>query len=180
MSEENYFRILETAVVVVLFLIARGVIGRLIDRTLTDKLFQESRGKAIKRVVNAVMTLLCIVFVLAIWGVRQGEIAVFAGSVLAVVGVALVAQWSLLSNVTSSIILFFNHPVKLDDHIIIMEGKDYGIEGRVVGIGLFFVTLDTQEDGEITLPNNVFIQKTIRKVSQPSSEKEVQLDEAED
>ena len=49
----------------------------------------------------------------------------FLGSVLTVVGVAFFAQWSLLSNITSSIIIFFNHPVKLNDSIVILEGKDY-------------------------------------------------------
>jgi small-conductance mechanosensitive channel len=77
--------------------------------------------------------------------------------------VAFFAQWSILSNITSSIIIFFNHPVKLEDVICIMEAKEYEIEGRVSNIGLFFVTLKTQEGEEITLPNNIFVQKLIKK-----------------
>jgi small-conductance mechanosensitive channel len=83
--------------------------------------------------------------------------------VLAVVGVALVAQWSLLSNVTSGIIIFFNHNVKIGDNIVIMEAKDYIIEGKVTNIGLFFTTLQTADMEEISLPNNIFINKSIRK-----------------
>jgi small-conductance mechanosensitive channel len=100
-----------------------------------------------------------------IWGVNQSDLAVFVGSVLTVVGVAFFAQWSLLSNITSSIIIFFNHPVKLNDSIIILEGKDYGIEGKIIDIGLFFVKLETKESGEITLPNNVFILKSIKNIT---------------
>jgi small-conductance mechanosensitive channel len=44
-----------------------------------------------------------------------------------------------------------------------MEGKEYEIEGRVSNIGLFFVTLKTNENKEISLPNNIFIQKMIKK-----------------
>jgi small-conductance mechanosensitive channel len=64
---------------------------------------------------------------------------------------------------TSSIIIFFSHSVKLNDSIMILEGKDYIIEGKVTNIGLFFVTLETNNKEEITLPNNIFIQKSIRK-----------------
>ena len=42
-----------------------------------------------------------------------------------------------------------------------MEGKEYEIEGKIVNIGLFFVTLKTKEGKQITLPNNIFIQKMI-------------------
>ncbi|MGB0176358.1 MAG: mechanosensitive ion channel domain-containing protein [Owenweeksia sp.] len=85
---------------------------------------------------------------------------IFLGSFLAILGVAFFAQWSILSNITSGIILFFNHSVKLDDTIIIMD-KDYNIEGRVSDISLFFVVLKTKEGQQITLPSNVFLQKMI-------------------
>jgi small-conductance mechanosensitive channel len=101
--------------------------------------------------------------ILTIWGVKQADLAVYIGSILTVVGVAFFAQWSILSNITSSIIIFFNHSVKLDDLIIIMEAKDYEIEGKVSNVGLFFVTMKTEGGQEITIPNNIFIQKMIRK-----------------
>lgn len=105
------------------------------------------------------------IITLLIWGVKQSDVAVFAGSVLTVVGIAFFAQWSILSNVTSSIIIFFNFPIKLNDFILILEGKDYEIEGKVIDIGLFFVTLETKDSARITLPNNVFITKTIKTIS---------------
>lgn len=45
-----------------------------------------------------------------IWNVEFGGIAVLASSVFAVIGMALFAQWSILSNLTSSIIIFFTFP----------------------------------------------------------------------
>jgi small-conductance mechanosensitive channel len=95
--------------------------------------------------------------------VNQSALAAYIGSILTVVGLAFFAQWSILSNITSSIIIFFNHSVKIGDHITILEGKEYEIEGRVSDIGLFFVTLKTEDNKEISLPNNIFIQKTIKK-----------------
>ncbi|GAA0873359.1 hypothetical protein GCM10009117_25060 [Gangjinia marincola] len=117
-----------------------------------------------------------------IWGVKQSELAVFVGSILTIVGVAFFAQWSLLSNITSSIILFFGHSVKVGDSIIIMETKDYEIRGDVVNIGLFFTKIKLAEvEDEITLPNNLFIQKTVRKVlgvkNEVQSEEEIPLEQ---
>ncbi|PTM05570.1 MAG: hypothetical protein DA405_03440 [Bacteroidetes bacterium] len=71
-------------------------------------------------------------------------------------GVAFFAQWSILSNITSSEIIFFSHPVRIDDVVITMAGK-------VMDIVLFFVTLKTAEGQEITLPNNIFMQKMVKK-----------------
>ena len=77
--------------------------------------------------------------------------------------VYLFAQWSHLSNITSGIIIFFNHSVKLDDTIVILD-EDYNIQGRISDIGLFFVRLKTKEGEEISLPNNVFLQKMIKRI----------------
>ena len=160
-----YIRIIETIIIIIIYLIIKGIASKVVQKTLSEKFIQESRGIIIRNVINLILTLVCIIFISLIWGVNQADLAVFIGSVLTVVGVAFFAQWSLLSNITSSIIIFFNHPVKINDTIIILEGKDYGIEGKVITIGLFFVTLQTKESGEITLPNNVFILKSIKNIT---------------
>lgn len=107
------------------------------------------------------MLLIGSTFVLIVWGVDQTELAFFVSSVLTVIGIALFAQWSILSNITSGMILFFNHSVKLDDTVSVID-KDYQIVGRVSDIGLFFVILKTEEDEKVSIPNNVFVQKMIK------------------
>ena len=111
-----------------------------------------------------------LVFVLIVWGVDQSELVLFMTSVLTVIGIALFAQWSILSNLTAGLILFFNHSVRLDDTVTIME-KDYEIEGRIVDIGFFFITLKTKDGDQITLPSNAFLQKTIKKRGQKTQSK---------
>lgn len=160
----NYYKILETGTVLVLYFIIRLVLSKIVDKTLKDRFFHKSRGKAIKKITRIVLTVICIAFIFLIWGVDQSDLALFIGSILTIVGVAFFAQWSLLSNITSSIILFFNHPVKLNDEIVIMEGKDYVFEGRIKDIGLFFTIVQTSDEEDLTLPNNIFITKTIKKV----------------
>lgn len=106
--------------------------------------------------------LLCILIIslLSIYGVNQAEMAVFLGSVLAVIGIALFAQWSILSNITSGVIIFFNYSVKIEVRIRIME-NDYEIEGTISDIGLFFGTLKTSSTEYISIPNSVSLSKMI-------------------
>jgi small-conductance mechanosensitive channel len=164
--ELYYIKIIESAVIIALYFILRKICFKIIDKTLNERFIQKSRGMIIKKAIHFSFLLISITFILIIWGVNQSDLGVFIGSVLTVVGVAFFAQWSILSNITSSVIIFFNHPVKLNDSILILEGKDYVIEGTVTNIGLFFVTLKTPDSEEITLPNNIFIQKSIKNISQ--------------
>jgi small-conductance mechanosensitive channel len=165
-----FLKAIESLIVLVCYFVIKKISFRIINKTLSEKFIQESRGVIIRKVVNVILTLISLVFVLLIWGVKQSDLAVLIGSVFTIVGVAFFAQWSLLSNITSGIILFFNHSVKLNDSIIILEGKDYVLEGKIINIGLFFITLETPNTETITLPNNIFILKSVKKIASKSTD----------
>ena len=154
-------QIIGTLVALVVYAILRTGAGKFIDKTVATGSMQKTRGKIVKKAVNLVLLLLVFTIISVLWGVDKGELAIFIGSVLAVIGIALFAQWSILSNITAGIILFFNHSVRLDDTITVVD-KDFNIEGRISDIGLFFVILKTAEGEKVSVPNNVFIQKMIR------------------
>jgi len=160
--DSTQIKIIETITVIVAFALMLFVTTKLVNKTVSNNLLKKVRGKIIKKVINLINILVSLIIILIIWGVDQSELAVFIGSLLTVLGIALFAQWSILSNITSSIIIFFNHPVKLDDTIKIID-KDYETEGRVSDIGIFFIILKTKEGDQITIPSNVFIQKMIKK-----------------
>lgn len=159
---ELEFKILETGIAILLFFLLRIVIIKIIDRTVTRSLLHKTRGKIVKKVFFIILVAIFSTFIMIVWGVNQSELLMFMASVLTVIGIALFAQWSHLSNMTSGIIIFFNHSVKLDDTISIID-KDYEVEGRVSDIGLFFVRLKTKHGEEVSLPNNIFLQKMIKK-----------------
>ncbi|UZO80366.1 mechanosensitive ion channel family protein [Aquimarina sp. ERC-38] len=161
--EISYIKALETIIVVIVFIIAKKASSKLIQKTIENKLLHSSRERIVKKSIKLILSFILIVVIFTIWGVHQSDLVVFIGSFLTVVGVAFFAQWSILSNITSSVIIFFNHSIKLDDEIIIMEGKEYEIEGTVSNIGLFFITIRMKNDEELTLPNNIFIQKMIKR-----------------
>jgi len=155
-------KILQTIITILLFFLIRIFTIKIINRTVTKNLLQKTRGKIIKKFFQIILVLIALIFILTFWGVNQSELFMFMASVLTVIGIALFAQWSHLSNITSGIIIFFNHSVKLDDTISIID-KDFDIEGRISDIGLFFVKLKTNKGEEISLPNNIFLQKMIKR-----------------
>ncbi len=112
------------------------------------------------KVLNLLSFITLTIILSAIWGLNQSEIAVFVGTVITALGIAFFAQWSLLSNITSSLLLFFNHPLKIGDTLKVLD-KDYPFEGEVTDLTYFFIHLKTKEGEVITIPNSLVLQKSI-------------------
>jgi len=111
------------------------------------------------RAVQPFTTMTVIVLLTEVWGFTQNEIVLFASTILAALGIAFFAQWSLLVNVTSSILIFFNHPLKLGDYIRVLN-KDYHYEGEVTEMNYFFVHLKTNDNEINSIPNSHFFEKS--------------------
>lgn len=157
-------RLIETCITIGISILVKLITNYSINKTINKNLLNKSRGLIVKKIINVLISILLINFILIVWGVDQSEVLLFMTSALTILGVALFAQWSLLSNLTAGLILFFNHSVRLGDIITIMD-KDYEIEGKIVDIGFFFITLKRSNGDQITLPCNTFLQKTIKKKS---------------
>ena len=157
-------KIIETIIVFLTYVLLMFASGKTIDKTVENSLMQKTRAKVIKKGVNFILLVIMLSTLFFIWGVDQSELVLFLSSFIAILGIAMFAQWSILSNITSGIIIFFNHPVKLDDTISIMD-KDYEIRGRVSDIGWFFVVIKTMDGERVTIPSNVFVQKMIKQHS---------------
>ncbi|WP_298790576.1 mechanosensitive ion channel domain-containing protein [uncultured Allomuricauda sp.] len=95
-----------------------------------------------------------------IWGINLQQFSVFISSVLAIVGIGFVAQWSILSNLTASVILFFSHPLRLGDRIRVMD-SDFDWTGKVEDISGFYLFMRTDDGRRISIPTNLVIQKGI-------------------
>ncbi len=137
------------------YLIVKSVINNALKRTQ----FERGRRKMTIRAVQLFSTITAITLLTGIWGFRQNEIILFASTILTALGIAFFAQWSLLSNITSSILIFFNHPVKLGDHIKVLH-KDYQYEGEVIEMNYFFIHIETDTNDVITIPNSHFFEKS--------------------
>lgn len=159
-------QILETSVTLVVYVIAFLVTKNIINTSLKKTQIERTRRKIIIKSINLFISIGVVIILASIWGLEQNEIAVFASTILTALGIAFFAQWSLLSNITSSIILFFNHPLKLGDTIKVMD-SDYPFEGEITELGYFFIHLKTNGGETITVPNSLILQKSISVTIKP-------------
>ncbi|UAB82971.1 mechanosensitive ion channel [Zunongwangia sp. SCSIO 43204] len=130
-----------------------------------------TRIRLMFRYINILIVFIAIFLLAIVWGMDLGDLALIFSSVFAVIGVALFAIWSILSNITSGIIMFFNFPYKIGDKIKIHD-KDMPIEALIEDIKAFHLHLRTDDGELITYPNNLILQKAVSLV-----QKDVFLDE---
>lgn len=158
---------LETIAILILYLIAFFVTKTIINNALKNTQLQRARRKIIIKAVHLFTSITVLILLAGVWGLKQDEIAIFASTILTALGIAFFAQWSLLSNITSSVILFFNHPLKLGDTIKVLD-KDYPIEGEVTELTYFFIHLKATNGEIITIPNSLVLQKSISVIENKS------------
>lgn len=161
MMDTFNIKLIGTLLTIVGFAIVYFITENQISNTLKHAQLNRARRKGIVKAIHLFVTIAVMVLLGAIWGVDKDEIAVFVGSILTVLGIAFFAQWSLLANVTASVILFFNHPVKIGDTIKVLE-KDAEVEGEVLDFTYFFVHIKTISGEMITIPNSLLLQKSIQ------------------
>lgn len=172
----NFFEIylkeeIATGIVLLLVLFLRLFIAKIVKRFARVGDILEHRANLVIKYFNILIAIVAIIAIFVIWGVKPQNVIVVISSLFAVVGVAMFAQWSILSNVTSGIILFFSAPFRIGDTIRIHD-KEFPVEAEIEDIRGFHTYLKTKEGEIITYPNSLLLQKGITVVKNPSEEKE--------
>ena len=160
-----------TFIVVCILFILRLLFAEIVKKfaRINDSL--EHRTKLVIKYINILLGTLALFSIIIIWGVKREQIFIFISSIFAVVGVASFAQWSILSNITAGIILFFSYPFKIGDKIKILD-KDFPLEGEIEDIKAFYIILKTKDAEQITYPNNLLMQKGILIIKATFEDKE--------
>ncbi|EGV43892.1 mechanosensitive ion channel [Bizionia argentinensis JUB59] len=141
------------------------LIIRLIAKTLIRKIghkagINDARIHLISRYATVTLVLIWMLVETIIFGAQFKDLALVFSSVFAVIGIALFAIWSILSNITSGIIMFFNFPYKVGDKIMIHD-KDFPIEAIIEDIAAFQLHLRMDNGDLVTYPNNLILQKPV-------------------
>lgn len=154
------YQFIWTAIVVFGMLFLRFGLKQSAKRIAKRDELNYARTKLIYKYINVLVSFIAFFSLLLIWGFEVRELALVFSSVFAVMGIALFAIWSVLSNVTSGVIMFFSFPYKIGDKIQIHD-KDFPIEAIIEDIKAFQLHLRTDEDELITYPNNLILQKSV-------------------
>ncbi len=152
--------LLFTTIVLVILILIVFATKRAISRFSFVKAIDVNRRKVILNLSYLFIYITGGSFLAIIWGVDHKQFTVFISSILAVLGVGFFAQWSILSNLTSSVILFFSHPMRIGDRIRILD-KDFDWSGEVIDISGFYLFMKTDDGRNITFPTSLLMQKGI-------------------
>jgi small-conductance mechanosensitive channel len=123
----------------------------------------EAAGAVVRLVATGVGYVLVLVAVFALLGVSIAHLIIGFGLAGVVLGIA--AQQS-LSNIFASLVLLFARPFAVGEHIRVRSGTVGVVDAWVLGIGLTYVTLQT-EDGILKVPNSVVLAAGIGKLDTP-------------
>ena len=163
--------LIATGILCIVFVLTRLIVSKLVRSFAKRSQTIEKRTRLVLKYIHLLMNIMALVALIIIWGVQTKDIFIVLSSITTVVGVAMFAQWSILSNITSGIILFFSFPYKIGDYIFI-HNKDFPIEAEIEDIGAFHVYLKTKEGKIIVYPNNWMLQIGITILKHPDEEKE--------
>ena len=163
--DEVRVELIFTIVLIVLTFVVISITKRAIRRFGKLVEIDVNKRKVIFYLSYLIIYFLALTVLLIIWGVNLKDFVVFISSILAVLGVGFVAQWSILSNLTASVILFFSHPLRLGDRIRVLD-KDFDWTGEIEDISAFYLFMKTDDGRRITIPTNLVIQKGIEILEQ--------------
>ncbi len=153
-------RIVETAAALLLLFLLKFAVHKVANRTGALMGKPRERIRHVRKIIGAVLNVMFVLFIAFIWGVRPQNLVLTFSSVLAFLGVALFAQWSVLSNITAGIVLFFSAPYHVGNAIRIID-KDCPVEATIERVGAFYTHLRTTKNELVVIPNNLFLQKMV-------------------
>lgn len=164
--------VIVTFILLAIFIIIRFIIRKLVIKLGKSNNINIARVRLINRYSTVVLAILFIFAESFVFGIDSSDIAVVFSSVFAVIGVALFAIWSILSNVTSGVIMFFSFPYKVGDKISIHD-KDFPIEAIIEDIRAFQLHLRLDNGDLVTYPNNLMLQKAVTLVQKNAIDAEI-------
>ena len=90
------------------------------------------------------------------WGIKFDSVFLFASTTLTLLGVALFASWSLLSNVTAYFVILLHPSFRRGTFVRVIDFDNYA-EGYISELSLFNTKLVTESREVIIYPNNLLL-----------------------
>ena len=146
---------------IIVYFVAKAITFRLIKQQARRNQIDYSRQLYIRKLSHFILVLLITALLGLAWEISLKGLSLYFASFFTVVGVALFATWSILSNLTASLVLFFFYPYRIGQTIKIIDG-DNSQEGRILDINLFYIKIKNLDGDLVAYPNNLAMQKAIK------------------
>jgi small-conductance mechanosensitive channel len=158
--DKRWFELLLSIALVLIYYITKELARKVIYKHAYRNDLAPGRSIYIMKFFTFFLSALLWIGLFAVWNLQAKSLFVYFGAFFTVAGVALFAQWSILSNITASVILFFSFPFKIGSKIEIMDDKN-SVTGIVEDITFFVIQIRTTNGNMVSYPNNLAIQKGI-------------------
>jgi len=168
---EHYNELIYSLIVLIVILILKFLFTTAVRKVSKISDFNPVRTNLIIKFINIALTIIAIVALTFVWSVDYQDLGVMLSSVFAVIGVALFAQWSILSNITAGVIIFFSFPFKIGNTIRILDKElldpdNSDLDKFVIeDIRAFHLHLRRSNGEILTYPNNLVLQKGVILIS---------------
>lgn len=159
------YKLIVTLVALLLFPVLLKVTTKLLEKAIKGKIdiHRKYRAELLLKIILACV-LLCLVLVF--WGIELRGLLVLGSSLFAMLGVALFAAWSLLSNLTAFLLMFIQNDCRVGYWVRIIDGAN-SIEGRIIEMGLMNVVLEHIDGHRVIYPNNLFVTRPVLVLNTP-------------
>lgn len=151
---------IKTLILLAITLLIRYFAGKAVNKFLNNFSGDFKRKRVSLRIINLFLSIFFILVFAAIWNIETKDLIVFFTSTITVIGIAFFANWSILSNITASLILYFNHPLNIGETLRIYD-KEFDVEGELVDLSFFFMYVRSAEGFLITIPTSAVLNKTV-------------------
>ncbi|MGB3468016.1 MAG: mechanosensitive ion channel family protein [Cyclobacteriaceae bacterium] len=158
--DHNLVQVTLTLIIIALFFLVKSIIEKIVFRHAKKHEMAYSREVYVKKLITSVQVVLFLTIIGMIWEISLKGLSIYFASVFTIIGVGLFANWSILSNMTASVILFFFFPYRIGSTIKIIDG-DNSVSGTVIDITLFYILIESEDKKKYSYPNNLAIQKAI-------------------
>jgi len=157
----------ERLIITALIVVAGLLLVRLARRKMRARLRQLHKERdlpfetvvTIERWAVALLWMVVALVLLNYWNVQFGNLWATLISILGVMGVALLATWTMASNMTAGTLLAITKPFELGQNIEVLPE---GVKGRAIDRNMMFTTLREADGNTVTIPNNLIFQRIVR------------------
>ena len=154
--ESNNIRLALSLLALFIFIMIRRAFGPRIQDSVDASGLNQQAATTANNLVLVASSLFCCVALLFVWGVDVKHILLVGTGVITLLGAALFASWSLLSNITAFVVLLIHPSYRRGTYLRIINQDNY-YEGCISEINLFHTRLITDEREVFLYPNNALL-----------------------
>ncbi|UJX26033.1 mechanosensitive ion channel domain-containing protein [Pseudoalteromonas sp. CF6-2] len=153
------YHLIVTIIAILLYPLLRKTTKKLLLKAIKGKADPHREYRA-ELLLNIILAIVMLCLVLVFWGIELRGLLVLGSSIFAMLGVALFAAWSLLSNLTAFLLMFIQNDCRVGYWVRVIDGANF-LEGRITEMGLMNVVLEHVDGHKVIYPNNIFVTRPV-------------------